>query len=66
MLYSREANITVAIIGSTLSLIFCLLRYYTRIFLLKSFGLDDYFSVIALVRVPSSRPPILRRESRVR
>ena len=55
MLYSHSANIAVAIAGGVLSLVFCSLRCYTRIFLLNSFASDDFFSIIALVR-PTSPP----------
>ena len=59
MLYSHTASIAVVIAGGALSLGFCLLRYYTRIFLLHSFGLDDFFSVIALVRATVSSVHLL-------
>lgn len=55
MRYGHDANVALAIVGVALSLVFCLLRYYTRIVLLKGFGLDDYFSVMALVRATPLR-----------
>ena len=49
MLYSVDAAIVVAIIGLVFVVIFTSLRYFTRIYIVKGFGWDDFLSLLSLV-----------------
>lgn len=53
-----NVGLAVFIIGGTLGVLSILttaLRCYTRVFIVKSFGLDDWFMLLALVSRPCPR-----------
>lgn len=50
---SLEGFFYTCMVGIILTPILCLLRVYVRVFMIKSFGRDDVFLILAQVRHPA-------------